>query len=135
MAQLVHRHMKTEYKFLCDKYETASYFAPLVKDRYRYKGTELLHDVIKNLKNNNNYTELIDQYQPECVIINNCGYGEMPLLMALVHPEIKVVGIEADEEKLTVAKYAAEGIVSNLEFKISIDLSTIQNIKFYDLSK
>ena len=135
MAQLVHRHMKTEYKFLCDKYETASYFAPLVKDRYRYKGTELLHDVIKNLKNNNNYTELIDQYQPECVIINNCGYGEIPLLMALVHPEIKVVGIEADEEKLTVAKYAAEGIVSNLEFKTSIDLSTIQNIKFYDLSK
>lgn len=135
MAQVVHRHMKTEYKVLCDKYETASYFAPLVKDRYRYKGTELLQEVNRNLKKHNNYTNLVDQRQPDCVVIKHCGYGEMPLLMALVHPDVKILAVEADEEKRTVAKYAAEGLVSNLEYLATIELSTIQNAKFYDLSE
>lgn len=49
-AQNVHRHMKVEYKAMCCKYETATYFASLVKDRYRYKGTELLQEVTRNLK-------------------------------------------------------------------------------------
>lgn len=135
MAQLVHRHMKSEYKILCDKYETSSYFAPLVKDRYRYKGTELMQDVTRNLKKHNNYSDLIDQPQPECVVIKNCGYGEMSLLMALVHPDIRVVAFDNDAEKITVAKYAAEGIVDNLEYITSKDLSTIENEKRYDLSE
>lgn len=134
MAQVVHQHMKTEYKVLCEKYETASYFAPLVKDRYRYKGTELFQEVTKNLKKNDNYSGLINRQQPGCIIINNCGYGEMPLLMALVHPDTHVIAIEANDEKLTVARYAAEGIANNLEYKTSIDISTSQNIKLYDLS-
>lgn len=58
----------------------------------------------------------------------------MPLLMALVHPDTHVIAIEANDEKLTVARYAAEGIANNLEYKTSIDISTSQNIKLYDLS-
>ena len=68
-------------------------------------------------------------------MINNCGYGEMAILMALVHPDIRIFAIESDEEKITVAKYAAEGIVNNVEFYVSMDLSTIENLKLYDLSK
>ena len=134
-AQEVHRLMKTEYKAMCCKYETASYFAPLVKDRYRYKGTELLREIIHNLKKHNNYSDIVDKNQPECIVINNCGYGEMAILMALVHPDIRIFAIESDEEKITVAKYAAEGIVNNVEFYVSMDLSTIENLKLYDLSK
>ncbi len=133
-AQEVHRLMKAEYKTLCRKYETAAYFAPLVKDRYRYKGTELLQVVNCNLKKHNNYSDLVDHNQPECVVINNCGYGEMAILTALVHPDTKVFAVEPDEEKLTVAKYAAEGIVNNIEFHPSMDLPTIENLKLYDLS-
>lgn len=134
-AQNVHRLMKDEYKAMCCRYETAAYFAPLVKDRYRYKGTELLQEVTRNLKKRDNYSDLIDQSQPECVVIYNCGYGEMALLMGLVHPETKIFAIDTDEEKITVAKYAAEGIVNNIEFHSSIDLSTIENLKLYDLSE
>lgn len=134
-AQDVHRRMKAEYKALCIKYETASYFAPLVKDRYRYKGTELLQEVTRNLKKHDNYSDLVDQSQPECVVIKNCGYGEMALLLGLVHPDTKICAIDSDEEKITVAKYAAEGIVNNIEFHSSIDLSTVENLKLYDLSE
>lgn len=132
-AQHVHHIMKTEYKDLCDKYETSLYFAPLVKDRYRYKGTELFQEIIRNLKNHNNYSYLIDHPQPDYVVIKNCGYGEMPLLLALVHPGVKIIAIDSDEEKLTVARNAAEGIVDNLEYHNSVDLTTIQNMKVYDL--
>ena len=54
--------------------------------------------------------------------------------MGLVHPDIKVVAIDSDEEKITVAKYAAEGIVTNVEFQTSMDLSTIENLKLYEFS-
>ena len=133
-AQNVHRHMKVEYKAMCCKYETATYFASLVKDRYRYKGTELLQEVTRNLKKHNNYSDLVDHTQPECVVIKNCGYGEMALLMGLVHPDTKVFAIDPDEEKIIVAKYAAEGIITNVEFHTSMDLSTIENLKLYELS-
>lgn len=86
------------------------------------------------MKKNNNYSDLVDHTQPECVVINNCGYGEMALLMALVHPDAKVFAVEPDEEKITVAKYAAEGIVNNIEFHTSMDLLTIENLKLYELS-
>jgi len=126
--------MKVEYKAMCCKYETATYFASLVKDRYRYKGTELLQEVIRNLKKHNNYSNLVDHTQPECVVIKNCGYCEMALLMGLVHPDTKVFAIDPDEEKIIVAKYAAEGIITNVEFHTSMDLSTIENLKLYELS-
>jgi len=135
LAQEVHHLMKREYKELCDKYETASYFAPLVKDRYRYKGTELLQEINRNLKKHKNYSDFVDQSQSGPVVINNCGYGEMALLMALVHPHTRVLAVEPDEEKITVAKYAAEGIVNNIDFYTSMDLSTIENFKLYDLSE
>ena len=109
--------------------------APLVKDRYRYKGTELLQDIKRNLKKHKNYADLVDQRQSGYVVINNSRYGEMALLMALVHPHTKVFAVEPDEEKITVAKYAAEGIVNNIYFYTSIDLLTIENFKLYDLSE
>lgn len=116
MARNVQAHMKEAYSRMCEKYETAGYFAPLVKDRYRYKGTEMLREISTNLRRTANYSEIIDRPQPDCVTVTNCGYGEMPLLMALVHPHIRVIASEADEERRTMARYAAEGIADNLIF-------------------
>lgn len=135
MAQMVHRLMKTEYRKLCDKYETAAYFSSLVKDRYRYKGTELLQEVTRNMKRSNNYSVLIDRPQPGCVVIKNCGYGEMPLLMALVHNDASIIAVDDDEDKLIVARYAAEGLVDNLQYKTSVELTTGQKATCYDLSE
>lgn len=132
-AQHVHRHMKAEYRAMCRRYETAAYFAPLVIDRYRYKGTELLQEVVRNLKKRDNYSRAVNHPQPNSVVIQNCGYGEMALLMGLVHPDTTVFAIDPDVEKITVAKYAAEGIVANVEFRTSMDLSTIENFKVYEL--
>ncbi|MBO5053129.1 MAG: 1-acyl-sn-glycerol-3-phosphate acyltransferase [Muribaculaceae bacterium] len=133
MAHNVHRLMVSQYKLMCDRYETADYFASLVIDRYRYKGVELLREVKGNLRKNNNYTSLVDQKQSQLVIIINSGYGEMPLLMALVHPDVNVIAVESDHDRLTVAKYAAEGLVDNLEYKSSLDNYDTLNALVYQL--
>lgn len=118
---------------MCDRYETADYFASLVIDRYRYKGVELLREVKGNLRKNNNYSSLVDQKQSQLVIIINSGYGEMPLLMALVHPDVRVIAVENDHDRLTVAKYAADGLVDNLEYKSSLDNYDTLNALVYQL--
>lgn len=136
MAKKVQGYMADIYKNLCGTLETAAYFVPLVKDRYRYKGTEIMRDVAARLKSNSNYSAIINCKQPPKVVINNCGYGEMPLLMALVHPDVQVIAVERDEEKLLVARYAAEGIAQNIEFKSTTDdAGAIKNIKTYELSE
>ncbi len=120
MAILVHRHMAAEYDTLCRRYETAGYYASLVIDRYRYKGAEITNTVRRNLKKNHNYSSVIDRRQPAAIIITGCGYGEMPLLMALVHPQSHIVATDPDPDKLAVARYAAQDIVRNLEYTHSV---------------
>ncbi|MCC8176357.1 MAG: 1-acyl-sn-glycerol-3-phosphate acyltransferase [Bacteroidales bacterium] len=137
MTRMVHRHLVEGYQRMCHELETASYFAPLVLDRYRYKGTEVMRDVKNSLRRNNNYSAVIDREQPAVVEVFHASWGEMPLLMALVHPSTRVIAYEADEEKRTLAKYAAEGIVTNIEYRDLADYvpSPQTDIITYDLEK
>ena len=48
------------------------------------------------------------------VSLMNEGLGEMALLYALVHPDVEVTVIEPDNDKATLLRYSAEGIVKNL---------------------
>ncbi|MCC8039264.1 MAG: 1-acyl-sn-glycerol-3-phosphate acyltransferase [Bacteroidales bacterium] len=117
MTRLVHHHLVEGYERMCHQYETASYFAPLVLDRYRYKGTEVMRDVKRALRRHNNYSEMIDRDLPASVEVLHASWGEMPLLLALVHPSTRVIAYESDEEKRLLAKYAAQGIVKNIEYR------------------
>ncbi|MCF0195779.1 MAG: 1-acyl-sn-glycerol-3-phosphate acyltransferase [Bacteroidaceae bacterium] len=121
LTRRIHNHMKTEYGALRARYETAAYFAPLVIDRYRYKGTEVLREVKRNLREHANYTDVVDRPQPDEVILRDVGYGELPLLMALVHPEVTVIACEEDDERRTLAMYAAEGVVKNVKFVHAVE--------------
>ena len=126
-TRLVHKYFVKRYHELKKRYETTEYYAPLVLDRYRYKGVELMRTIQSNLKNHSNYSEEIDRdIVEESIYINHCGYGEKALLMALVHPDKQIIASEADKDKLTIAKYAAEGIVSNLTYTEHLE-STIQS--------
>lgn len=96
--------------------ENAAYFAPFVIDRYRYKGADILATVRKNLKRNGNYAATVDCcYDDSTIEINDAGYGELPLLMALTHKDKLIVAHEPDADKLAVARYSVEGI-DNLKY-------------------
>ena len=91
-----------------------AYLRHLVLDRYRYKGAGITRAVRQGLRRHGATTELAAGTQPIAVI--DCGYGELPLLLALEQPARKVYAIEADDDKLLVARHSAEGLAHNITF-------------------
>lgn len=122
-TKLVHKEYVEQYAQLSKSIETASYYLPLVRDRYRYKGVEIFSEVCRNLKRSDNYEQWIGTVpDTRRAVLVNAGYGELALLYALVHPDVQVVAMEADADKATVARYSAEGIAPNLRMAEKAEL-------------
>ena len=112
---------KEEYAKLATEIETADYYSDLVIHNYIYKGVSVERTVRRNLKKHNNYREWIDNLSDKKrVLIKNCGYGEFPLLLALVHKKIEITAVENDPDKLDLAANC-NSIPSNLHYASSID--------------
>ncbi len=132
----IHKYYIKEYHKIAQTIETAHYYAKLVKDRYLYKGVEIYGAIKSNLKNNNNYTKIIDEkIEAENIVILGCGYGELPLLFALVHKSKQVYAFDADDAKLSVAKCSADGLVNNIVYKNVLEYEEISNAYFIKLKE
>ena len=91
-------------------------YATLVYERYLYKGQHIQRTVGRNLKVRRCYADTVDRpYEGQEITVENCGYGEEALLMALVHPDKTVVARDVDALKISVLRSAAEGLVDNLK--------------------
>lgn len=99
----------------CTPRLTAHGCRSLAIDRYRYKGTEIMGEVRRNLRQHDCYARWVDAGcdSPEVVVVNS-GYGEFALLYAITHPQVKVIAFDADPDKTLVARYSGEGLVNNL---------------------
>ena len=117
-TKAVHAYYRQEYGKLAARLQDEAYFTALVKDRYRYKGTDIYNSVKKMMKNlrreADGFKSWIVTDTPDKTVIENRNYGEVALLYALVHPDKEVTVIEADDEKRALITYAAEGIAPNL---------------------
>ena len=123
MTSRVHTFYKKEYERLAREIETAAYFAPLVEDRYCYKGVEIYRSVHKNIKRNDCFTRWIDTSESlSAVLIKNNDHGEFALLYALVHPSTLVTVLEEDESKRALLTYCAKGIADNLQVTDHVDM-------------
>ena len=123
LTSQLHDFYKKEYAQIARQTETASYYSPLVLDRYRYKGEEIFRAVCRKLKNNNNYTQYVDSMdEPPVVLVKNGGYGEFALLYALVHKQTKVLVYETDENRKALLTYCAKDLVDNLEVIECLDV-------------
>lgn len=113
----VHRHYIEEYALHRQRLEDSAYFAPLVADRYLYKGYAIQGSIRRNMRRTGNYTATVDRQYPDGqdIIVENCGYGEQALLMALVHPRNTVIARDADPDKLNILSICGRGIVRNLK--------------------
>ena len=105
-----------------EKPGTEAYYRHLVYDRYRYKGLAITRAVGHSLRHHpspstSNYPPSTLHLQPSPLVIANSGWGEQALLLALQHPSLTIIAIEADEEKRLVASHSAEGIAPNLTFQ------------------
>lgn len=114
MTRVVRAEMMSRYDSMRAVLQTPRYFTPLVIDRYRYKGAELLLEVKRALKHEEIPAIAYPVSGP--VRLTNAGCGAVALLTALVHPGVNFVVCEADKERREIARYAAEGIAPNLAF-------------------
>jgi len=115
-AKNMRKLYKDEYAKLSAKVETADYYSDLVLHNYIYKGPSIERAVRRNLKIHDNYRDIISQLKNySIVLIENCGYGELPLLLSLVHKNMSVVATESDSDKLELAANCAS-VSSNLRY-------------------
>ena len=125
----------SQYNKIASEIETPDYWSNRVAMQYIYKGMNIEWEVKRNLKKNNNYTQLIaDLKQYKNVKFVNCGYGELPFLASMVLKNTTIYAFESDEEKFSIAKNCAN-IPSNLHyeepddipFDTIIDIQTLNN--------
>ena len=103
-AKNMRKFYKDEYAKLAAEVETADYYADLVIHNYIYKGPSVERTVRRNLKNHNNYRDIISQLKNRNrVLIKNCGFGELPLLLSLVYKNMSVVATDENADKLELA--------------------------------
>ena len=107
-AKNMRRFYKEEYAKIAAEIETADYYSDLALHNYIYKGPSVERAVRRNLKKHKNYQEVIAQLKDKNrVLIVNCGYGELPLLLSLVYKNMNIVATDSDPDKLELAANCA----------------------------
>lgn len=89
----------------------------LVEGRYIYKGKEIERSVRLSLREKGK--EIIDSEAAGRSVweLDDDGYGELSILFAKTHPDVRVIAHLNDNERKTIATIAADGFVDNIEFR------------------
>ena len=120
-AKIMRKFYIDEYAKLADNIETADYYADLVQHNYIYKGPSVERTVRNNLKKHGNYAEQADKLSGKNrILILNCGYGELPLLLSIVHKNTEITATDNDPDKLDLAANCGS-VPSNLHYVPSVN--------------
>jgi 1-acyl-sn-glycerol-3-phosphate acyltransferase len=110
------------YEELCHSIETASYFHTCVVGLYGYLGFFIQKKVEKVLKYYVNFSRWIDvSYNKETIVILNDKYGVIGLLLALVHPDKRVITTD-DNHWLCSLMYRCKSLPDNVVFSKDVVL-------------
>jgi SAM-dependent methyltransferase len=88
------------------------------------KGTgELLHLRVKTFYNSDYFDQIIlpllDISHGETVLDVGCGYGGLAFILAQKRPDLRIIGVDIEDEVLEMAtEAAAENNLANLEFRL-----------------
>ncbi|MBQ7511537.1 MAG: MMPL family transporter [Prevotella sp.] len=86
----------------------------LVSDRYRYRGVEISAAVDRRLRHLRRHPGELPVPRDGHLDILDEGWGETALLAALLHPDAAVTARLSDDDRLLVARYAAEDLTPNI---------------------
>lgn len=99
--------VKDSYAKLCDRYDGPEnpYFAATLASAYIYKGPVTEWYVRVKMKMEKNYA-FFDSILPDAGQITDigCGMGQVDFMLSMYKPERRILGIDYDDEKITVAK-------------------------------
>ena len=100
-----HKFYVKHYAELCDELETSDYMQWYLRHQYIYKGVGTERRYVKNMKNNHNYSDIVDaEADSSKRIFEDCGQGELPMLYALCHRQTEVLAIPYDEDDYLLLK-------------------------------
>ncbi len=100
---------------LRNRIEDTEYVLPFVRYKYIYKGQEVERACRRNLKRIKAHASEIDAMGQKSVLVQDSGYGELAWTLALVHRDMRVYAVEADDDKHLVAAHTSY-IPDNLHF-------------------
>lgn len=87
-----------------------------IKGRYIYKGYQITSSVRSTLRENGEKIVKQEIKGVESYTIVDNGYGESALLLALTHPDIKIIVKMEDDDKRRIAEVSAMDFIENIEF-------------------
>lgn len=91
--------------------------AGAVQGRYIYKGKQIMRTVKRNLKNFNGKENLLRNEAGE-ILVEDMGYGERALLIAIENPDATILAKVQNEEREEIATVAARDFANNIKFYI-----------------
>ena len=108
LAKRVATLVKNSYAKLCDRYDGPEnpYFAATLASAYIYKGPVTEWYVRVKMKMEKNYA-FFDSMLPDTGQITDigCGMGQMDFMLSMYKPGRRILGIDYDDEKITVAQH------------------------------
>ena len=108
LAKRVATLVKDCYAKLCDRYDGPDnpYFAATLASAYIYKGPVTEWYVRVKMKMEKNYA-FFDSMLPDSGQITDigCGMGQMDFMLSMYKPGRGILGIDYDDEKITVAQH------------------------------
>lgn len=99
-------YFKREYAKLREQIETVDYYFNRLSKNYIYKGPVLEWYMKIKVRLEDNY-RLFESLMPKKGVITDigCGYGFLPYMLSFMSPDRKIIGLDYDEEKITVANH------------------------------
>ncbi len=88
-----------------------------VEGRYIYKGKQIMRTVKANLKGFNGKDNLVRNQAGE-ILVEDMGYGERALLIAMKNPDATILAKMQNEEREEIATVAARDFVNNIKFYV-----------------
>ena len=110
-----HKYYIEHFEEIRRQNEDTEYVLPFVRYKYIYKGNENERGCRRNLKRIRTHAAEIDALDGQSILVKNSGIGELAWTIALVHRDMQVYAVEADEDKYLIASHTSY-IPDNLHF-------------------
>ena len=115
LATQFHNYYIEHFEEIRRQREDTEYVLSFVRYKYIYKGNENERECRRNLKRIRAHAAEIDALEGQSILVKNSGIGELAWTIALVHRDMQVYAVEADEDRYQVASHTSY-IPNNLHF-------------------
>ena len=107
--------MSRRFEELRCQVEDFDFYRPIVRNNYLYKGTQAEREAKKTLKSAASRQFVASLPDHGTVLIQNCSYGALALMTALVKKGLTVYATDSDADKLALAAHCT-AVPANLHY-------------------